>query len=187
MKKPAKKKTAATDRPLPAHLRIPPVPPDHPIYQTGYVVGGRYPARKPAKLDKIADKLATERNADPSDEDIQRDAVFQAAAERARAVQPAPTGLAAQLSKTIKDVLAEVDDEAARQVLEKFQRNLTGKENPAKTPKPLTASQLAKRYGLEPTTIANLKASQVKLKAMGRALTLEEVYALECDQPTDSG
>lgn len=44
---------------------------------------------------------------------------------------------------------------------------------------PLTASQLAKRYGLEPTTIANLKASQAKLKAMGRNLTLEEVYALE--------
>lgn len=44
---------------------------------------------------------------------------------------------------------------------------------------PLTASQLAKRYGLEPTTIANLKASQAKLKAMGRDLTLEEVYALE--------
>jgi len=180
MKKPAKKKAAAKDKPpLPAHLRIPPVPPDHPIYQSGYVVGGRYPARKPAKLDKIADKLATERNADPADEDIQRDAVFQAAAERARAVQPAPSGFAAQLSKTIEDVLAEVHDEAARRVLEKFQRNLTGKENPAKTPKPLTAPQLAKRYGLEPTTIANLKASQAKLKAMGRDLTLEEVYALE--------
>ena len=50
-------------------------------------------------------------------------------------------------------------------------------------PKPLTASQLAKRYGLEPTTIANLKVSQAKLKAMGRDLTLEQVYALESDQP----
>lgn len=48
-----------------------------------------------------------------------------------------------------------------------------------KTPRPLSASQLAKRYGLEPTTIANLKASQAKLMEMGRDLTLEEVYALE--------
>lgn len=48
-----------------------------------------------------------------------------------------------------------------------------------KTPKPLTASQLDKRYGLEPTTIANLKASQAKLKAAGRDLTLEGVYVLE--------
>ena len=136
MKKPAKKKASTQAKPKAARDYFPPVPPDDPIYQSGYVVGGRYPARK-------------------------------------------PSGFAAQLSKTIEDVLTEVDDEAARQVLEKFQRNLTGKENP---PKPLTASQLAKRYGLEPTTIANLKASQAKLKAMGRDLTLEQVYALECDQ-----
>jgi hypothetical protein len=130
MKKPAKKKTAAKDKPpLPAHLRIPPVPPDHPIYQSGYVVGGRYPARKSTNLDKIADKLATERNADPADEDIQRDAVFQAAAERVRASQPAPTGFAAQLSQTVEDVLMEVGDKATRQVLEKFQRNLTNQNN----------------------------------------------------------
>lgn len=71
MKKPAKKSTAAKEKPpLPAHLRIPPVPPDHPIYQNSYVVGGRYPARKPTELDKIADKLANERNADPADEDF---------------------------------------------------------------------------------------------------------------------
>jgi hypothetical protein len=64
--------------------------------------------------------------------------------------------------------------------------NLTGKVNPAKTPKPLTAPQLAKHRGLEPTTIANLKASQAKLKAMGRDLTLEQVYALEMwDTPED--
>ena len=179
MKKPAKKKSTAKAKPKAAGRFFPRVPPDNPIYQTGYVVGGRYPAHKPTNLDKIADKLATERNADPADEDIQRDAVFQAAAERARAAESAPTGFAAQLSKTIEDVLAEVDDEAARQVLEKFQRNLTGKENPAKTPRPLSASQLAKRYGLEPTTIANLKASQAKLMEMGRDLTLEEVYVLE--------
>lgn len=107
-KKPAKKKAAATDRPLPAPLRIPPVPPDHPIYQSGYVVGGRYPAQKPTQLYKIADKLA---------------------AERVRAVQPAPTGFAAQLSQTIEDVLMEDNDEAMRQVLEKFQRNLTSQNN----------------------------------------------------------
>lgn len=184
MKKPAKKSTAAKAQPAGRFCKR--VPPDHPIYQSGYVVGGRYPARKPTELDKIADKLATERNADPADEDVQRDAAFQAAAERARASQPALTGFAAQLSKTIEDVLTEVDDEAARQVLGQFQRNLTGKENPAKTPKPLTASQLAKRYGLEPTTIANIKASQAKLKAMGRNLTLEEVHALEMgDTPED--
>lgn len=122
MKRPAKKTTAATDKPLPAHVRIAPVPPDDPIYQTGYVVGGRYPAHQ---LDKIAHKLATERNADPADEGIQRDAVFQAAAERAKASETAPTGFAAQLSKSIEDVLAEVDDEAAWHVLQKFRRNLT--------------------------------------------------------------
>jgi len=181
MKKPAKKETSVKAQPAGRFCKR--VPPDDPIYQSGYVVGGRYPARNPTELDKIADKLATERNADPADEDIHRDAVFQAAAERTKASETAPTGFASQLSKTIKDVLAEVDDEAARQVLKKLQRNLTGEENPAKTPKPFTASQLAKRYGLEPTTIANLKASQVKLEAMGRHLTLGEVYALEADQP----
>jgi len=143
MKKPAKTKASTQAKPKAARDYFPPVPPDDPIYQSGYVVGGRYPARK-------------------------------------------PSGFASQLSKTIEDVLTEVDDEAARQVLEKFQRNLTGKENPAKTPKPLTASQLAKRYGLEPTTIANLKASQAKLKAMGRDLTLEQVYVLEMDGSTEN-
>ncbi len=133
MKKPAKKKTAATNKPLPAHLRIPPVPPDHPIYKSGYVVGGRYPARKPtassekAQLDKIADKLAVERNADPADEDIQRDAVFQAAADRARAKTPAPTGLAAGLSQTIAQMIAGAGDEATQQVLKKLRSNLEGK------------------------------------------------------------
>jgi hypothetical protein len=130
MKKPAKKKTAAKDKPpLPAHLRIQPVPPDHPIYQSGYVVGGRYPARKSTNLDKIAGKLATERNADPADEDIQRDAVFQAAADRARAKTPAPTGLAADLSQTIAQMIAGAGDEATQQVLKKFQRNLTNQNN----------------------------------------------------------
>jgi hypothetical protein len=178
MKKQSKKKSAAKSRPVPPHLALPKVPADHPIYKTGYVVGGRYPARKPtassekAQLDRIADKLAIERNADPADEEVQRDAAFQAAADRARSKAPASTGLAAQLSATINQMMAEADDEATQQVLKKFQSNLAGK-------KPLTASQLAKRYGLEPTTIANLKASQAKLKAMGRDLSLEQVYSLE--------
>ncbi len=177
-KRTAKKKPTATPRPKRARDYFPPTPADHPIYQTGYVVGGRYPARKPtessekAQLDKIADKLAIERNADPTDEDIQRDAAFQAAADRARAEAPAPTGIAAQLPQTIDQMMAEAGDEATRHVLKKFQRNLAAK-------KPLTASQLAKRYGLEPTMVDNLKASQAQLRAMGRDLTLEEVYALE--------
>ena len=33
--------------------------------------------------------------------------------------------------------------------------------------------------GVRPVLIANLKASQAKLKATGRDLTLEDVYALE--------
>lgn len=70
MKRPAKKNTAAKAKPKAARDYFPPVAPDDPIYQSGYVVGGRYPARKPTNLDKIADKLATERNADPADEDF---------------------------------------------------------------------------------------------------------------------
>jgi hypothetical protein len=178
MKKQTNKRAATKSKPLPPHLALPKVPADHPIYKSGYVVGGTYPARKPlassekAQLDKIANKLAVERNADPADENVQRDAAFQAAADRARAETPAPTGLAAQLSATIDQMMAEADDEATQQVLNKFQRNLAAK-------KPLTASQLAKRYGLEPTMVDNLKASQAQLKAMGRDLTLEEIYALE--------
>jgi hypothetical protein len=70
------------------------VPPDHPIYKIGFAVGGRYPARKKQptereELERIAAKLAVERNGDPTDEDIQRDAVFQVAAQRARQPNPA--------------------------------------------------------------------------------------------------
>jgi hypothetical protein len=139
----AKNKAAVTPKPKAARDYFPAVLPDDPIYKTGYVVGGRYPARKPtapsekAQLDKIADKLAVDRNADPADEDIQRDAAFQAAADRARAETSAPTGLAAQLSETIDQMIAEAGDEAAQQVLQKFQSNLAGT-------KPLTASQLGK-------------------------------------------
>jgi hypothetical protein len=55
-------------------------------------VSGIFPRMVLLALDKIADKLAIERNADPADEDIQRDAVFQAAADRARAEMSASAG-----------------------------------------------------------------------------------------------
>lgn len=45
------------------------------------------------------------------------------------------------------------------------------------------AEELATQYGLEPTTIENLKESQAAYKKMGRDLTLEQVYFLEFDQP----
>jgi hypothetical protein len=77
---------------LPPHLSLPKVPADHPIYKTGYVVGGTYPARKQSRA-------AT-----------------------------APTSLAAQLSETIDQMMAEADDEATREVLKKFQSNLAGKK-----------------------------------------------------------
>ena len=128
-KTPAKNKAAVTPKPKAARDYFPPVPPDHPIYKSGYVIGGTYPARKAAassekaQLDKIASKLAIERNADTADEDIQRDALFQAAADRAKAEKPA-TGLAAQLSATIDEMMAEADDEATRKVLNKLKGNL---------------------------------------------------------------
>jgi hypothetical protein len=44
--------------------------------------------------------------------------------------------------------------------------------------------ELAIQYGLEPTTIENLKATQSSwVKALGRKVSLEEVYFLEFDQP----
>jgi hypothetical protein len=155
------KKTGKKTKPeiKPAGRFFPRVPADHPIYKSGYVVGGTYPARKPtalsekAQLDKIADKLAIERNANPADEDIQRDAVFQAAADRARAKTPAPTGLVAQLSEAIDQMMAETDDEAAQQALKKFQSNLAGT-------KPLTASQLAKPKNPEYRPRVKRKARQ---------------------------
>lgn len=47
----------------------------------------------------------------------------------------------------------------------------------------LSDEELALTYGLEPTTIENLKESQAAYKKMGSDLTLEEVYFLEFDQP----
>lgn len=86
-----KKTTKKTQKKIkPAGRFFPPVPADHPIYKSGYVVGGTYPARKQSR----------------------------AAA--------APTGLAAQLSETIDQMMAEADDEATREVLNKLKRNLAG-------------------------------------------------------------
>ena len=51
-------------------------------------------------------------------------------------------------------------------------------------PKDLTPDELALAYGLEPTTIENLKATQSSWgKTLGRKVSLEEVYFLEFDQP----
>jgi hypothetical protein len=47
----------------------------------------------------------------------------------------------------------------------------------------LSDEELALTYGLEPTTIENLKASQASYKKMGVEMSLEEVYFLEFDQP----
>lgn len=44
--------------------------------------------------------------------------------------------------------------------------------------------ELATQYGLEPTTMENLKATQPGWeKTLGRKVSLEEVYFLEFDQP----
>ena len=59
---------------------------------------------------------------------------------------------------------------------------LMGKQE-TEPPKDLTPDELALTYGLEPTTIENLKESQAAYKKMGSDLTLEEVYFLEFDQP----
>lgn len=74
-KTPAKNKAAVTPKPKAARDYFPPVPPDHPIYQSGYVLGGRYPALKKQptereELDRIASELAMKHNADPVDEDF---------------------------------------------------------------------------------------------------------------------
>ena len=48
----------------------------------------------------------------------------------------------------------------------------------------LSDEELALTYGLEPTTVENLKATQPGWeKTLGRKVSLEEVYFLEFDQP----
>ena len=47
----------------------------------------------------------------------------------------------------------------------------------------LSEEEFQAQYGLEPTTMENLKASQAAYKKMGVEMSLEEVYFLEFDQP----
>jgi hypothetical protein len=47
----------------------------------------------------------------------------------------------------------------------------------------LSEEEFQAQYGLEPTTIENLKHSQAAYKKMGVEMSLEEVYFLEFDQP----
>jgi hypothetical protein len=73
---------------------------------------------------------------------------------------------------TILDLLQRVGDEATRLTKERLQKT------------ELSAEELAIQYGLEPTTIENLKATQPGWeKTLGRKVSLEEVYFLEFDQP----
>ena len=79
--------------------------------------------------------------------------------------------------ESILDLIQRVGDEATKLTLARL-----GKQEP-EPPKELTPDELALAYGLEPTTIENLKESQAAYKKMGRDLTLEQVYFLEFDQP----
>lgn len=83
-----------------------------------------------------------------------------------------------QLWYLSQDELCELRDERMKSA-DLLKLKLAEGHPEKRKPKPLTESQLAKHYGLEPTSIANLKALQAKLKATGRDLTLEDVYALE--------
>jgi hypothetical protein len=80
--------------------------------------------------------------------------------------------------ESILDLIQRVGDEATKLTLARL-----GKQEP-EPPKELTPDELALAYGLEPTTIENLKATQPGWeKTLGRKVTLEEVYFLEFDQP----
>lgn len=80
-------------------------------------------------------------------------------------------------SEPILDLIERVGDEATKSTLAPM-----SKQEP-EPPKELTPDELALTYGLEPTTIENLKASQAAYKKMGVEMSLEEVYFLEFDQP----
>ena len=81
-------------------------------------------------------------------------------------------------SEPILDLIERVGDEATKSTLAHM-----GKQEP-EPPKELTPDELALTYGLEPTTIENLKATQSSWeKTLGRKVSLEEVYFLEFDQP----
>ena len=47
----------------------------------------------------------------------------------------------------------------------------------------LSEEEFQAQYGLEPTTMENLQASQAAYKKMGVEMSLEEVYFLEFNQP----
>ena len=80
--------------------------------------------------------------------------------------------------ESILELIQRVGDEATKLTLDRL-----GKQKP-EPPKELTPDELALTYGLEPTTIENLKATQPGWeKTLGRKVTLEEVYFLEFDQP----
>jgi hypothetical protein len=80
-------------------------------------------------------------------------------------------------SESSLDLIERVGDEATKLTLDRL-----GKQEP-EPPKELTSDELALTYGLEPTTIENLKESQAAYKKMGVEMSLEEVYFLEFDQP----
>jgi hypothetical protein len=80
-------------------------------------------------------------------------------------------------SEPILGLIEVVGDEATKSTLAPM-----GKQEP-EPPKDLTSDELALTYGLEPTTIENLKESQAAYKKMGVEMSLEEVYFLEFDQP----
>ena len=81
-------------------------------------------------------------------------------------------------SESSLDLIERVGDEATKSTLARM-----GKQEP-EPPKDLTPDELALTYGLEPTTIENLKATQSSWeKTLGRKVSLEEVYFLEFDQP----
>ena len=80
-------------------------------------------------------------------------------------------------SESSLDLIERVGGEATKSTLARM-----GRQEP-EPPKELTPDELALTYGLEPTTIENLKESQAAYKKMGSDLTLEQVYFLEFDQP----
>ena len=80
-------------------------------------------------------------------------------------------------SESSLDLIERVGGEATKSTIARM-----GRQEP-EPPKELTPDELALIYGLEPTTIENLKESQAAYKKMGSDLTLEQVYFLEFDQP----
>lgn len=78
-KNPEQKKAAAKAKPQSVGRFLPPVPPNHPIYQAGYAIGGRYPKRpasKPAptgfaaQLAGTLEQMIAEAAGDPASEEV---------------------------------------------------------------------------------------------------------------------